>query len=157
MQSTLFILTRKSKNRMQRVKKKLFYTKSWTYYYYHRFVQYVKNWWFSDQFFRYLQKRPVWSHLLNLVTAAKYFFFYSEKDSFHKASFNCLFRVEHSVHVESVPYNKSTLVGQMPYLCHDFESCQVVSSRVETSHFRSKRSRTNKVYVFSFFFWSVTS
>ena len=82
------------------------------------------------------------------------FFLYSEKDSFHKASFNCLFRVEHSVHVESVPYNKSTLVGQMPYLCHDFESCQVVSSRVETSHFRSKRSRTNKVYVFrlSFFF-----
>ena len=80
------------------------------------------------------------------------FFLYSEKDSFHKASFNCLFRVEHSVHVESVPYNKSTLVGQMPYLCHDFESCQVVSSRVETSHFRSKRSRTNKVYVFRFFF-----
>ena len=70
-----------------------------------------------------------------------------------KESFNCLFRVEHSVHVESVPYNKSTLVGQMPYLCHDFESCQVVSSRVETSHFRSKRSRTNKVYVFRFFFF----
>ena len=118
----------------------------------YRFVQYVKNWWFSDQFFRYLQKRPVWSHLLNLVTAAKYFFFTQRRIVFTKHRLIVCFRVEHSVHVESVPYNKSTLVGQMPYLCHDFESCQVVSSRVETSHFRSKRSRTNKFYVFRVFF-----
>ena len=91
---------------------------------------------FQINFLDICKKRPVWSHLLNLVTAAKYFFFTQRRIVFTKHRLIVCFRVEHSVHVESVPYNKSTLVGQMPYLCHDFESCSLVSSRVMS---RSKR------------------
>ena len=152
MQSTLYILTRKSKNRMQIVKKNFFTPKVGRILLLPPICAICEKLMVFRSIFQIFAKKARMVPPLESGNCCQIFFLYSEKDSFHKASFNCLFRVEHSVHVESVPYNKSTLVGQMPYLCHDFESCQVVSSRVETSHFRSKRSRTNKVYVLRFFF-----